>query len=140
MWCAETYQLYVPTSGKALLNSTTVYGALRGLETFAQLVEWQPASRQGVALRGETALQPAAAAGYVVAGLPIQISDKPRYAWRGLMLDTARHFLPVSTLLKQIDIMSYNKFNTLQYVLCLPALLTLRLASGLGPNSSTFVL
>ena len=39
------------------------------------------------------------------------IMDSPRFSYRGLMIDTARHFIPVNILKKQIDAMSYNKFN-----------------------------
>ena len=34
---------------------------------------------------------------------------------RGVMIDTARHFLSVSTLLRQIDVMMYNKLNALHW-------------------------
>jgi hexosaminidase len=41
------------------------------------------------------------------------IADAPRFAWRGVMLDPARHFLSVATLKRQIDAMERLKFNTL---------------------------
>jgi hexosaminidase len=43
------------------------------------------------------------------------IKDSPRFTYRGLMLDTARHFIPVPILKKQIDAMSYNKLNVLHW-------------------------
>lgn len=35
------------------------------------------------------------------------------YSYRGLMIDTARHFLPVSTIIQHLELMSLNKLNTL---------------------------
>lgn len=44
------------------------------------------------------------------------IVDKPRFAYRGLLVDTARHFIPVPILKKQIDSMAYNKLNVLHWL------------------------
>ena len=52
---------------------------------------------------------------YVVRGIPITIADQPQYLWRGLMIDSSRHFLPVSTIKKAIDGMLYNKLNVLHW-------------------------
>ena len=43
----------------------------------------------------------------------VEISDSPRYAYRGLMLDVSRHFYPKEFILKQLDAMSRYKLNTL---------------------------
>ena len=43
------------------------------------------------------------------------IEDEPLYAFRGLMVDTARHFLPVSALLTAIEGMSIEKLNVLHW-------------------------
>ncbi len=42
-----------------------------------------------------------------------EISDAPRFPWRGLMLDVARHFLPVHNVLRIIDLIAAHKLNTL---------------------------
>ncbi len=42
-----------------------------------------------------------------------KIVDKPRFAWRGVMLDVARHFQPVDSVKKFIDILAYHKINKL---------------------------
>ncbi|MCC6579515.1 MAG: beta-N-acetylhexosaminidase [Phycisphaeraceae bacterium] len=41
------------------------------------------------------------------------IRDQPRFPWRGLMLDPARHFLPKAFILRQIDLMAEYKLNRL---------------------------
>jgi hexosaminidase len=41
------------------------------------------------------------------------IEDAPRFAWRGLMLDVARHFLPKDDVLRYIDLMAVHKLNVL---------------------------
>ena len=43
----------------------------------------------------------------------VQISDRPRYRWRGLMLDVARHFAPKREVLRVIDLLSIHKMNVL---------------------------
>ena len=83
----ESYELAVDSTG-AVLSSATAAGALRGAETFLQLIE-----------------------GGRIAGC--RIRDHPRFPWRGLMLDVARHYLPVDTILRQIDAMAVVKMNVL---------------------------
>jgi len=93
----ESYSLTVPVTGSAQLNAATVFGALHGLETFSQLVLYD------------------SSAGYYINSLPIMIQDAPRFAWRGFLMDTARHYQTVSTILRQIDVLSYNKMNVLHW-------------------------
>jgi len=90
----ESYTLDI-ASGVAVLNSLSIWGALRGLETFSQLVT--PTIDMGFILN------------------TTHISDMPRFAWRGILLDTARHFLPLDTLLQNIDAMAYTKFNVFHW-------------------------
>ncbi|WP_336647325.1 beta-N-acetylhexosaminidase [Microbacterium sp. MMO-10] len=44
---------------------------------------------------------------------PVRIEDAPRFAWRGLMLDTARHFFPVHEVLRLIDLLAMHRLNVL---------------------------
>ncbi|TKJ37715.1 MAG: beta-N-acetylglucosaminidase [Planctomycetes bacterium B3_Pla] len=44
----------------------------------------------------------------------VKIVDYPRFQWRGLLVDPARHFIPMEDLLRFIDTMALHKFNSLQ--------------------------
>jgi hexosaminidase len=44
----------------------------------------------------------------------VKITDYPRFQWRGLLVDPARHFIPKSVLLEFIDAMAIHKLNSLQ--------------------------
>ena len=52
---------------------------------------------------------------YVLCGLPLTLSDAPLFEWRGMLIDTARHYLPVPTLLTMLDGMAALKLNTLHW-------------------------
>ncbi|WP_164034477.1 family 20 glycosylhydrolase, partial [Serratia marcescens] len=45
----------------------------------------------------------------------LSIHDAPRFAWRGLMLDSARHFQSPAYVRQLIDWMAVNKLNTLHW-------------------------
>lgn len=89
----ESYSLKIkaPT---AKLEANSVWGALRGLETFAQAV-YQNGSSYWVAEN--------------------IITDYPRFKYRGFLIDTSRHYLPVSTIFQFLDAMTYSKFNVLHW-------------------------
>lgn len=87
----ETYTLSITAEG-IKLNAQNDIGAMRGLETLVQLVD---SDEQGYYL-------PACG-----------ISDKPRFIWRGLMIDVARHFMPVAVIKRNIDGMAAVKMNVL---------------------------
>ncbi len=44
----------------------------------------------------------------------LKIVDYPRFRWRGLLVDPARHFIPLPDLMRFIDTMALHKFNSLQ--------------------------
>ena len=44
---------------------------------------------------------------------PVHIDDAPRFAWRGVMIDVARHFMTIPTLKRQVDAMERVKLNVL---------------------------
>ncbi|HEX8282474.1 MAG TPA: family 20 glycosylhydrolase [Pyrinomonadaceae bacterium] len=89
----ESYTLEV-TERQAALRAATVVGALRGLETFLQLLE---GDRDGF---------------YVPA---VSIDDRPRFRWRGLMMDIARHFQPMEVVKRNLDAMAAVKLNVFHW-------------------------
>jgi len=66
------------------------------------------AGGDGGELYGRTTLR---ALGKVPLG---SIVDGPRFAWRGVMLDTARHFMPTEFVLRLVDLLAELKLNVLQ--------------------------
>jgi hexosaminidase len=89
----ESYSLDV-SDKQAVIKAATVVGVLRGLETFLQLLE---GDRQG----------------YFIPAVSIQ--DKPRFPWRGLLIDVGRHFEPVEVLKRNLDAMAAVKLNVLHW-------------------------
>ncbi|MFF4500270.1 beta-N-acetylhexosaminidase [Streptomyces sp. NPDC001401] len=48
--------------------------------------------------------------------LPVtHIQDSPRFRWRGLMLDVARHFMPKEGVLRHLDLMAAHKLNVFHF-------------------------
>jgi hexosaminidase len=89
----ESYDLSV-TSSSAQLNAPTPLGILHGLQTFLQLLEITPA-------------------GFSIPA--VTIKDSPRFPWRGLMIDSSRHFIPVDVLKRNLDGMAAVKMNVLHW-------------------------
>ncbi|KAG7276262.1 hypothetical protein CRUP_018644 [Coryphaenoides rupestris] len=91
---SERYELNV-SAGQAVLHAETVWGALRGLETFSQLVYQDD---HGTYFVNKT-----------------EMEDFPRFQFRGILLDTSRHFLPLKAILNTLDAMAYSKFNVFHW-------------------------
>jgi hexosaminidase len=90
----ESYSLEIPArSDVAVLKANNSLGLLRGLQTFVQLVYTTERKER-----------------YIL-DAPHQISDKPAYAVRGLLLDTSRNFYPVKDLRRVLQAMSWSKMN-----------------------------
>lgn len=47
--------------------------------------------------------------------LPIEIVDEPAFIWRAIMIDTARHYLPLHMIFETIDALMYNKMSVLHW-------------------------
>ncbi|MFS0696268.1 beta-N-acetylhexosaminidase [Streptomyces nitrosporeus] len=45
----------------------------------------------------------------------VEIEDGPRFAWRGLMLDVARHFMPKEDVLRYLDLLAAHKLNVFHF-------------------------
>jgi hexosaminidase len=89
----ESYTLDV-TATSARLKSKTSTGALRGLETFTQLIS-----------QGQNGFKVSA----------IHIEDHPRFPWRGLMLDVSRHWMPVEVVERNLNAMAAVKLNVFHW-------------------------
>ena len=84
----ESYAVTVTTSPPAAtVTAKTAFGLRHGLETLAQLVVTPQGTIQA----------------------PVTISDSPKFPYRGLMIDTGRHFLSVDTIKRAIDGMATLK-------------------------------
>lgn len=45
---------------------------------------------------------------------PVEVVDAPRFPWRGVLLDVARHFMPVHDVLRFVDLAAAHRLNVLQ--------------------------
>jgi len=86
-----SYTLSV-SKGKAVCVANSQYGLMYCMETFSQLISVKT--------------------GNLVAS-NIHIQDEPMYKWRGLMIDSGRRFVPMTTLKNLMDTMSAVKMNVL---------------------------
>jgi len=125
----EAYTLEV-SPDQASLQAPTPYGVLRGLETFLQLVEvagpvgggssgtpgptgasgdvaW---AEQRAATISELAPEPP---DFIVPG--VLIRDAPRFPWRGLLIDSGRHFFSLDVIKRNLDAMAAVKLNVLHW-------------------------
>ena len=89
----ESYTLEVTATG-AKLHASNPIGVLRGLQTFLQLVSITPD-------------------GFAAPAVTIQ--DHPRFAWRGLMIDSGRHFTPLEVIRRNLDGMEAVKMNVFHW-------------------------
>jgi hexosaminidase len=105
---SEAYRLRIFADGTAArLSCDSSVGCIRGLETFLQLVE--PISSFALYLDANRTVSPVSS--YVIYDCPLTIVDEPRFSWRGVMLDTSRHYFPVADLKRIFDGMSAAKLN-----------------------------
>lgn len=89
----ESYHLEV-TPSRVLLTAPNPLGILHGLQTFLQLVNATP---QGFAVGSVT------------------IDDAPRFPWRGLMIDSGRHFMPLDVIHQTLNGMEAVKLNVFHW-------------------------
>jgi len=94
----EGYELTI-TPGLVKLVASQPAGLFHGVQTIRQLLA--PAIDSSSVQAGPWALPTGT------------ITDAPRYAWRGAMLDVARHFFSVKDVTQYIDLLAYYKINRL---------------------------
>jgi len=87
----ESYTL-LSEANQVQIKSNTDLGVIRGLETLQQLLSVDDT-------------------GYYFPG--VEISDAPRFPWRGLMLDITLHWMPMDVVLRTLDCMAAVKMNVL---------------------------
>ena len=89
----ESYTLDV-TPGGAKLHAADPLGVVHGLQTFLQLIAISPD-------------------GFSVPA--VHIEDRPRFPWRGLMIDSGRHFIPMEVIKRNLDGMEAVKMNVFHW-------------------------
>mmetsp|Transcript_25049 Transcript_25049/g.40412 ORF Transcript_25049/g.40412 Transcript_25049/m.40412 type:complete len:525 (+) Transcript_25049:27-1601(+) len=96
----ESYSLSVPSDPNQAINITaaTQVGVMHALQTLSQLIIFDYSAKD-----------------YKVQGAPWEIVDKPRFKHREVLIDTARHFEPVSQLYRILDSMTYAKINVMHW-------------------------
>jgi hexosaminidase len=89
----ESYSLRVGPEGAAI-QAPAIAGAMHAMETFLQLVV-------------------AGADGFSAPA--VYVEDRPRFPWRGLMLDSSRHWMPVEVVKRNLDAMAAVKLNVFHW-------------------------
>eukprot|EP01022_Parablepharisma_sp_SALTPOND_P020528 TRINITY_DN375_c0_g1_i4.p1 TRINITY_DN375_c0_g1~~TRINITY_DN375_c0_g1_i4.p1 ORF type:complete len:544 (-),score=33.68 TRINITY_DN375_c0_g1_i4:51-1682(-) len=95
---SEYYELSITETGVDIIVYHH-FGLVRALTTFSQILSLSEYSHES----------------YLVKNAPIIIKDEPRFSYRGLMIDTSRHFLQVSTIKRVINSMMLAKLNVLHW-------------------------
>lgn len=94
---SEAYELTI-TESKAKISSACPAGIIRGYSTLFNLFDFDEENNV-----------------ITIDSLPIHIKDEPRFAYRGLLVDTSRHFITKATLLRIIQGMALTKINVLHW-------------------------
>ena len=89
----ESYHLEIKQN-KIIINATSDLGALHGLETLLQMLQ-----NNSTSFYFPT----------------VQVDDFPRFTWRGLMIDAARHFQPVDVIKRNLDALAAMKMNVFHW-------------------------
>lgn len=87
----EAYRLSVTADGGVAITASASAGVFYGVQTLIQLLPSRPGIR---------AIFKA-----------VEINDRPRFAYCGLLLDVARHYFPVAYIKKYLDFMAFHKLN-----------------------------
>ncbi|MGW5272522.1 beta-N-acetylhexosaminidase [Streptomyces sp. NPDC004044] len=99
----EGYRLSTGTGRSVVIAGGSPAGVFWGAQTLRQLL-------------GPEAFRRAPVSTGVPARIPFtDIEDRPRFSWRGLMLDVSRHFLPKDDVLRYLDLLAAHKLNVFHF-------------------------
>lgn len=102
----ESYRLSVTAQG-ARLDAPALAGLLHGVHTLRQLLPLQVESPTVIPVLDWHPITWSVPA--------VEIKDHPRYAWRGFLLDSGRHFMPVDTVKRVVAALALYKMNRLHW-------------------------
>jgi hexosaminidase len=127
----ESYNLSVPVDTQvATIYANTSLGALRGLETFSQLVYFVPEDGgddtalvgraqvhtdplgRTLGIRGMNDTGVKGCGQRYIMGAPIEIRDEPAFPYRGFLLDTSRNFYGIEDIERTLEAMSWAKVSS----------------------------
>ena len=91
---SKQYHLDI-SNKKAIIQAESSEGFFYGIQTFLQLLPIDTKTQIRIPC--------------------LKIVDQPKYAWRGMHLDCARHFFPKEFVMKYIDYLAMYKFNTFHW-------------------------
>ncbi|MGW2062523.1 beta-N-acetylhexosaminidase [Streptomyces sp. NPDC001937] len=99
----EGYRLSTGTGQSVVITGGSPAGVFWGAQTLRQLL-------------GPEAFRRAPVSDGVRASVPFaDIEDRPRFSWRGMMLDVSRHFLPKDDVLRYLDLLAAHKLNVFHF-------------------------
>ncbi|WP_327125216.1 beta-N-acetylhexosaminidase [Streptomyces sp. NBC_01727] len=99
----EGYRLSTGTGQSVVITGGSPAGVFWGAQTLRQLL-------------GPEAFRRAPVSDGVPAHVPFtDIEDRPRFSWRGMMLDVSRHFLPKDDVLRYLDLLAAHKLNVFHF-------------------------
>jgi hexosaminidase len=94
----EAYEAHI-NENNTILKADHYVGFVHALETFLQAIECPRYKTKNCELKH----------------LPLIIKDQPDFTYRGIMVDTSRHFLPIHLLYETVDAMMYNKMSVFHW-------------------------
>ena len=101
LWRPEEYRLSIAKS-RVTLTAATPEGLFRGIQTLRQLL---PPQSEGSTTATDVE--------WVIPC--VEITDYPRFEWRGMHLDVSRHFFDVNFIKRYIDILAIHKMNVFHW-------------------------
>jgi hexosaminidase len=107
----ESYIIHIgyafnTTTSYIHVECITVYGALHALQSLLQIVEF------GWIERDENNQDNPI---FLISHTPMYIQDAPEYGYRGLMIDTSRHYLDVDLIITNLHVMAAHKLNVMHW-------------------------